>query len=281
MIPNPSQLIISQLFIYPIKSLGGISLQQSQVTSRGLQYDRRFMLVDENNRFVSQREFPLMALLKLTIEGDRLIVYTLTDDQNRFVIPLNVASGDEITVQIWDDTCLALLVDKQADEWFSARLGRRVRLVYMPEKSKRYVDEDYALKNDLTSFSDGFPILIIGQASLDDLNNRLELPVGMDRFRPNLVFSGGTPFMEDGFRHFQCGVVNLFAVKPCARCSMTTNDPLTAVVGQEPLKTLSGFRKGNNKIYFGQNVLVGNEGMLSLGDELKIIDTKLPDVVKS
>lgn len=281
MILHPSQLFISQLLIYPIKSLGGISLQQSQVTSRGLQYDRRFMLVDENNRFVSQREFPLMALLKVTIEDDRLIVYPLTDVQNKCVINLNVTCGDEIKVQIWEDTCEALLVDKQADEWFSDRLGKRVRLVYMPENSKRYVDEDYALKNDLTSFSDGFPILIIGQASMNELNNRLELPVGIDRFRPNLVFTGGTPFMEDEFRHFQCGAVNLFAVKPCARCSMTTNDPLTAVVGQEPLKTLSGFRKGNNKIYFGQNVLVGNEGMLSLGDELKIVDTKLPVVLKS
>ena len=103
----------------------------------------------------------------------------------------------------------------------------------------------------------------------------------MDRFRPNIVINGSAAFEEDGYRHIRCGNINLYAVKPCARCSMTTNNQQTGIAGQEPLKTLSSFRKGNNKIYFGQNLLVGSEGMLHVGDSLNIVDTKLPVVVKS
>ena len=281
MIHSSSKICISQLFIYPIKSLGGIALQQSLVTSRGLQHDRRFMLVDENNRFVSQREFPEMALLKVSIEHNQLLVYTNANPNDNIKLPLQVESGSEISVAIWDYQCKALLVDAKADEWFSSKLGKRLRLVYMPDYSERLVDEDYALHNDLTSFSDGFPILMIGQSSLDDLNSRLEHPVGMDRFRPNIVINGSAAFEEDGYRHIRFGNINLYAVKPCARCSMTTNNQQTGVAGQEPLKTLSSFRKGNNKIYFGQNLLVGSEGMLHVGNELNVLDTKLPVVVKS
>lgn len=281
MIHPSSKITISQLFIYPIKSLGGIELQQSLVTSRGLQYDRRFMLVDENYRFVSQREFPEMALLKVYNKQDELHVYALSNPNDNIKLPLQVESGEEISVTIWDDQCKALLVDSKADEWFSNKLGKSLRLVYMPDKSERLVDEDYALHNDLTSFSDGFPILMIGQSSLDDLNARLEHPVGMDRFRPNIVINGSAAFEEDGYRHIRCGNINLYAVKPCARCAMTTNNQQTGIAGQEPLKTLSSFRKENNKIYFGQNLLVGSEGMLHVGDGLNIVDTKLPVVVKS
>jgi hypothetical protein len=141
----------------------------------------------------------------------------------------------------------------------------------MPDSSRRQVDEKYALQNDITSFSDGYPVLLIGQASLDDLNGRLDQPVPMNRFRPNIVFSGGTPYQEDGMKHFKVDGLDFFGVKPCGRCVMTTINQDTGSVGQEPLKTLSLYRTANNKVNFGQNVLHTGFGRIKVGDEIRII----------
>ena len=144
----------------------------------------------------------------------------------------------------------------------------------MPDASKRKVDTDYALNHELTGFSDAFPVLMIGQASLDDLNSRLESPVPMNRFRPNIVFTGGTAFEEDTMQHFQINGIDLYAVKPCARCVVTTIDQETGDTAKEPLKTLASYRTGNNKVYFGQNILYKQQGTIKVGDELKVVQTK-------
>jgi uncharacterized protein YcbX len=167
------------------------------------------------------------------------------------------------------------------DAWFTKQLGLSCRLVYMPESTHRFVDSRYAHHKEITSFSDGYPLLLIGQASLDDLNSRLPAPLPMNRFRPNIVFTGGTAFLEDSMKQFEINGIRFFGVKPCARCIITTIDQQTAEKAKEPLKTLSSYRMKNNKVYFGQNLLYEGTGVISIGDTITIHEQKaveaLPD----
>jgi len=266
---------LSQLYIYPIKSLGGIALDRANVTRRGLQYDRRYMLVDDNNFFITQRVQPGMALFRTTIEGGKLIVYHKGNIAERFYLPL-VPELSIITamVNIWDDCCEAQYVSVEADKWFSKKLDFSCRLVYMPESTKRKVDSFYAIDNDITSFADDFHVLLIGEASLEDLNSRLEESLPMNRFRPNFVMKGGTPFDEDTIEQFSINGINFYGVKLCSRCVVTTTDQETGITAKEPLKTLATYRGLNNKVLFGQNVLCGGEGMIKIGDEIRVIKTK-------
>lgn len=267
-------LSISQLYVYPIKSLGGIEINEAHLTDRGFEHDRRWMLVDENNRFLTQREFSKMALLRTAIHANELAVYEKGNEAEKISLNLYPTGSNLITVQVWDDVCKAIEVSSEANEWFSNKLNMRCKLVYMPDASVRKVDAEYALNNELTGFSDAFPVLMIGQASLDDLNSRLENPVPMNRFRPNIVFIGGTPFEEDTMKEFEMNGITFYAVKPCARCVVTTTDQETGIIAKEPLKTLSGYRTGNNKVYFGQNILYKNNGTIKVGDELKVVQVK-------
>ena len=268
-----NEFLISELLIYPVKSLGGISVKSAVLTDRGFEYDRRFMLINSHNRFVTQREFPELVFFKTAILGNQL---SITDkrDGSSVAVTLIVVEGEQIGVQIWDDCCQAILLDSTVADWFSARLSQPVRLVYMPDESHRRVDPAYAGSGELTSFSDGYPVLIIGEESLKGLNARLENPIPMDRFRPKIVFSGGYPHVEDTFNAFRAGGVELHAVKPCARCVMTTTDQETGQRTAEPIKTLSNYRSQHNKIYFGQNLLASKTGEVRLGDHLIVLSTK-------
>lgn len=262
-------LQISELFIYPIKSMAGISVNEARVTATGFEHDRRWMLVDENNCFISQREVPQMALIKVEAGDEGLKVSNSGSD---FFIPFY--DGDSrggVTVTIWDDTCNADYVSPEADQWFSNVLGIKCRLVYMPDDSNRLVDQRYAPGNLVTSFSDGYPFLIIGQASLDELNSRLAVPVPMDRFRPNIVFTGGNPFEEDTMASFTVGDINFYGVKLCARCIMTTINQNDASKGKEPLKTLASYRQKNNKILFGQNLVHEGNGIIAVRDVMTVL----------
>ena len=271
--------LISELLIYPIKSLGGIRVESCRVTERGFEHDRRWMLVDDKNRFITQREFSELVFFKTTILGNNILITDKRDDCS-ISVPLVQEGGELIRVDIWDDQCEAICMEQHISDWFSARLSQPVKLVYMPDQSFRRVDPDYAQNGELTSFSDGYPVLIIGEASLHDLNSRLEVPVGMDRFRPNIVFKGEMPFEEDGFLEIISGDVQFKAVKPCARCILTTTDQESGMRSPEPLKTLSVYRKLNNKIYFGQNLLVMKTGRVQVGDSLTILSHQ-PAVFKS
>ncbi len=265
-------LSVSQLFIYPIKSLHGIAIQSTTITDRGLQYDRRFLLIDENNRFLTQREFPKMALLQTAIEEDHLLIFERDSFEEKLILPLRPEpTSENILVKIWDDDCEAQLVSEEVDKWFSEKLNLHCRLVYMPDATKRKVDTKYAFNNYITSFSDGYPVLIIGQSSLDDLNSRLAEPLPMNRFRPNIVFTGAAAYEEDGMEHFQIHGLDFYGVKPSARCVVTTIHQQTAISGKEPLKTLATYRSKNNKVYFGQNVLTKGEGKINVGDKIEII----------
>ncbi len=270
---------ITEIWIYPIKSLAGIRLPKATVQYKGLQYDRRWMLVDSEGRFLTQREHPEMALFHTAIDNGYLTVTKIKPRSTEVPdsIKLNLSSdvsGNSATVQIWDDEVMAVEVDAMYSKWFSDHLGFACKLVFFPEGNKRDVDPDYAKMNEQVSLADGYPFLIIGQASLDELNQKLEESISMRRFRPNFVFTGGTAHEEDQWRDFKIGSVNFKGVKPCARCVLTTVDPDTGEKGAEPLKTLSTYRRENGKVYFGENLLPLTTGEVSEGDWIEIITTK-------
>ena len=265
---------ISQLLIYPIKSLGGFEVNTAKLTDRGLQYDRRWMLVDMNNKFLTQREHPIMCMLQTIIENDELIIYHKNNIEDRLATPLYPTAATTIKVNVWDDECDAQLVSELADQWFTQKLSMDCRLVFMPDTEKRRVEEDYAHDNEITAFSDGYPLMMIGQASLDDLNSRLPEHLPMDRFRPNIVFTGGNPFDEDTMEHILINDINLYGVKLSSRCVLTTINQTNAKKGKEPLKTLAGYRQKNNKIYFGQNLLFKQMGKLAIGDIIEVVKSK-------
>ena len=270
-----TMLSISQLFIYPIKSVGGIAVNSAVVTGRGLQNDRRYMLVDMDGLFLTQRQHPSMALLRTAIEANELIVWHKDHISEKLRMPLvpedSLATA---TVKVWDDYCEAQYVSDEADKWFSDKIESPCRLLYMPESTKRKVDPVYALNNDITSFTDGYPVLLIGQSSLDDLNSRMEEALPMDRFRPGIVMTGGQAFEEDAMEQFSINGINFYGVKLCARCTITTTNQETGVTGKEPLKTLAKYRMANNKVYFGQNVLCGGKGEIKVGDVISLIKVK-------
>ncbi|MCU7550763.1 MOSC domain-containing protein [Chitinophagaceae bacterium LB-8] len=266
-------LQVSEIFIYPIKSLGGISLSSAVVTDRGLQYDRRWMLVDEQGEFMTQRTNAEMALLQVEVVEGGLRVYHKKNNAS-IVISFAPQTGETTLVQVWGDRCRAKVVGHDVDNWFSDMLSAKCRLVYMPETTRRQVDRRYAKNREITSFSDGYPFLVIGQASLDDLNNRLKEKLPMNRFRPNIVFTGGQPFEEDQWSHFVIHDIHFYGVKLCSRCVVTTINQDEGKAGKEPLKTLATYRLSNNNIYFGQNLLHQGEGILQVGDSIDVIERK-------
>lgn len=264
-------LTLSEIWIYPIKSLGGISLQEANITERGLQNDRRWLLVDEAGVFITQRQYSQLALFSVQLEAEHLLV---TNRNTMDTLRFSCAdySEKQVSVQVWDDTILANEVSEVCSHWFTEQLQMPVRLVYMPDSSKRLVDSRYAqTPNDITSFSDGYPFLLIGQSSLDDLNTRLENPVEINRFRPNLVVTGALPYQEEAWYEFEVGAVQFWGVKPCSRCILITVDPHTGEKpSKEPLLTLSKYRKVGNKVLFGQNVIAKTLGLLRVGDALSV-----------
>ncbi len=262
-------LTLSEINIYPIKSLGGISLQSSEVEERGLRYDRRWVLVDETNTFFTQRDFPEMALIKVAIGNDGLKLQHKRKNIKQLTVPFDFDHSEKDNVVIWDDTVIGEFYNNQIDDWFSEILGIKCHLVKMPESTKRIVDETYA-KDKIVSFADGYPFMIIGQASLDDLNSRMEVPLPMNRFRTNFVFTGGKPFEEDHWKKFKIGDVEIEAVKPCARCVITTTNQETAERLHEPLLTLSKFRKFDNNVMFGMNLVCESTGIVNVGDRIEL-----------
>ncbi len=259
---------IQDIFIYPIKSLGGIRLAEAKVEERGFQFDRRWMLVDLKGVFLTQRAHPKMALLQVELGDMGLVVFDKRNQEDQLQISYDLLSDQEIEVEIWDDRVIANFVDQSLDMWFSEKLGFPCHLVRMPESTHRKVSPKYAVNDESVSFSDGMPYLILGQESLNDLNSRLENPVPMDRFRPNIVFKGGQAYAEDSWKKVRIGSVEFQVVKPCARCVLTAIDQETGFQGKEPLRTLAGYRTISNKVYFAQNMVALESGIIRLGDQI-------------
>ena len=173
-------MYLSEINIYPIKSLAGISLQTSKIERRGLEFDRRWLLIDEKNKFLTQREFPKMATVKPAILNDGLQV---SSGENSLLIPFSTGSTKTTRVKIWSNVCLGRLYENSVNEWFSDVLGTNCKLVVMPEETKRKVNYFYRVEaDDHVSFADGYPFLLIGENSLSDLNTRLDENLPMNRF---------------------------------------------------------------------------------------------------
>ncbi len=268
-------MFVSEIIIYPVKSLGGISLESSVIEESGLQFDRRWMLVDEKNQFLTQREFPKMATIEVKLNADFLTVF---NNSKSLKIPFSTDSDKTASAKVWSSRVKSKVYNNEINEWFSNILGGNCRLVVMPEDAKRKVSPYYAVRKfkDTVSFADAYPFLIIGENSLGDLNSRLEKPVPMNRFRPNFVVEGAEAFAEDNWKKIKIGAEIFHVVKPCARCVITTIDQKNGEkAGKEPLATLAKFRNKGGKVLFGQNLIAEKAGsVIKVGDKIEIIETK-------
>ncbi len=263
-------LKIQDIYIYPVKSLGGFRVQKAILENRGFQHDRRWMLVDENDRFLSQRELPQLALFLVSQKDSCFKITFRSNPNSEFDLPFVVDQGENVIVSVWEDSCAAIEYIK-GSQWFSEQLDINCKLVYMPDSSIRFVEKEYAHNNEIVSFSDAYPLLLIGQGSLDDLNKKLKIPIGMERFRPNLVVDTDKAFEEDEWKQIQINSIVVTIARPCARCAVPSINPNTAEKEKEPGATLAQFRKRDSTIYFGQNILPKENGTICCGDVVKVI----------
>lgn len=261
---------VAAITIYPVKSCRGLSFPHTSVVRSGLEHDRSFMVVDGGGRFLSQRSHPRLCLVSAALEGDRLRI--TAPGRPDLEVPLSVDEGRR-QVEVWRDTVVAVSAGPSAARWLSIFLEEDCELVRMPEATVREVDPDAAGPGHRVAFADAYPLLVVSQASLADLNRRLEVPLTMDRFRPNLVVTGCPPFAEDGWRRIRIGDVELVGVKPCARCSTTTVDQTTAERSKEPLATLARYRRQGREVLFGQNMVHLGTGVIRVGDPVEVLET--------
>lgn len=263
--------VVSALNVYPIKSCAGIALDVAQLGPRGIVHDRSFMLVDREGMFITQREQPRMALIRPAISANGELMVQATGMQ-----ALTIASSQReprYPVTVWKYTGDGIDQGDEIAEWFSSFLSSDCRLVLFPNEAIRRSNPKYARREqDQVAFADGYPCLLISEASLADLNARLEQPLPMNRFRPNIVVSGTEPYAEDTWRMIRIGEVTFDIVKPCDRCVITTTNQITTQRGKEPLKTLAKYRQAtDNGVMFGQNLTYARPGTIRLGDHVEII----------
>lgn len=285
---------VSAINIYPIKSLKGISVRSAMVEQRGLSLDRRWMLTTPEGKFITQREFPKMATITVAVRSDGLLASNA--DHGEMMVPLAQDGAARISVTVWQSVCDGLAYNSRVNEWFSDVLGTDCRLVYMPDNSLRSVNKRFNGGEDIVSFADGYPLMILGEASLDDLNEKISenadngigMRLPMNRFRPNLVITGAPPFAEDSWKRIRIGDAVFRSTKPCERCVITTvEQSLGEFDGKEPLATLAKYRMakdvisdtleslgvGPNAVLFGQNLIGETHGTaINLGDPVTVIE---------
>lgn len=257
--------VVKELYIYPIKSLAGISVQTAQAEEMGFENDRRWMLIDEENQLITQREHPKLSQFYPQIKGDEMEI-SHYDSVHKFLIDESL--DEPIFSKVWDDESKVVEVNKATSRWFSKELGFSCKLVKIINKGDRKHNSSRLNQTLDVSLADAYPYLLIGSESLDQLNEKLKEKITMQRFRPNIVISTVVAHEEDFFDTFQIGNLKFKNAKPCGRCVMVNNNPKTASVSKEPLKTLSTYRTSNNNVYFGTNILCLNEGKITVGDTL-------------
>ena len=257
---------LSSIHVYPVKGARGIALDRADVLFGGLRHDRRFMVVTDDGMFITQREHPRLALVTTAIEGDALILGAAGSIVR---LPVAPEGRGRRHVHVWHDAVEAVEVHGDAAGALSEHLGVKCQLVFMPVDVIRPVDPRFSNAGDRVGFADGFPVLLAASASLDELNGRLEVPISMNRFRPNLVVGGGDAFEEDRHDEAWVGDLRFRMPKRCARCPVTTIDQLTAEVSREPLRTLSRYRRIANNVYFAQNLIPDREGAVTVGDAIR------------
>jgi len=267
-------ITLTALNIYPVKGLGGIALQKSLCTTRGLQYDRRFMLVGDGEVFFTQREIPKMATVWVEVDDNTVTLSAPDCDPISFAAepPLRPARQ----VRVWNSVVAAHAVSPEVDRWLCDYLQHSVQLVYMPDGSNRTCDPAYAKSGEIVSFADGYPFLVISEESLADLNARMAANGGaklpMNRFRPNLVVRGAAAYAEDDWQDIRIGKAVFRGVKRCGRCQVTTTDQATGEVrGPEPLATLSTYRNSERGVLFGMNLVPVTLGTVRVGDEVTVM----------
>jgi uncharacterized protein YcbX len=263
---------LASLHIYPIKSCAQVTLDFAVVEKRGLAHDRRWMIVDENARFISGRELPWLTLLQAKPDANGL---TLSAPQ---MAPLHIAfpsaHAPRLEVTVWKNTVAAQLADDPANIWLSRALKRPCRLVFMDNDCVRAVSIEHAHAGDEVSFADAYPLLLISQAALDGLNARLVHPVGMWQFRPNLVVAGCAAHAEDRWSRIRIGEIEFDVAKSCTRCVFTTVDPARGERSPdgEPLRTLIGYRHTSAGVTFGQNLIARGRGVIRAGDTIEVLE---------
>ena len=273
---------LSGLYVYPVKSLGGIAVERWPVAANGLLYDRRWMVVDQGGDQLTQRELPRMSLIRPSLSappaagrGAATGTLTLSAPGSGSVAVAVDRPGEPTTVRVWDDAVLATTGPAEVDAWLSEFLEVDARLVRFREAKE--VD---GRPWQRVAFPDSLPFLLVTQGSLDDLNRRLQErgrpAVAMNRFRPNLVVAGTAPFAEDGWLSVAVGELRLEVVKACGRCVITTVEQETAAVGREPLATLARYRTSGGKVMFGQKLIHEAQGALAVGDAVRLTEA-LPE----
>ncbi len=269
---------LSGLFLYPVKSLGGFAVSSATVDALGLVGDRRFLVIDESGRFLTQRALPRMALIATALTADALTLSTSATGS--ITVPrASDPSAPLRAVNVWkSENLLAEDCGDAAAAFLSHFLGTSCRLVRIGEKFFRPILKPTALAGDIVTFADAYPFLIVSEASLADLNDRLvardEEALPMNRFRPNLVITGAPAFAEDTWPRLRIGEIIFRAGGPCVRCPITTTDQLTAERGKEPLRTLASYRRdaiNSTDVNFGQNLIHETKsGVIRLGDAVEI-----------
>lgn len=261
---------IVELNIYPVKSLGGISLQEARLTSKGLMYDRNWMLLDESGIFMTQRNHPKMALIDTQIKnGDLIFSHKKTNSVAS--IPILNNYGVTLRTKVWSTSCEVQKVDT-IGEWFSNIFGFKCNLVFFPKKNVRTKETEEGVEKRIASLADKSPILIANTASLKELNGRLDAPIPMNRFRANIIGNGKNAYEEDNWKSIKIAGTTFETVEICGRCKLINVNHLTAETSKEPLETLSTYRKMDHEIKFGMrmncNVAEGTEPVIKLGDEI-------------
>jgi hypothetical protein len=271
-------LTLSALHVYPVKGLKGIDLAQARTTPRGLEHDRRWMVVDaSDNEFLTQRDLPRMATIWTEIR-DRALGLAAPDAEPIDVPLAPPPHAPRLRVRVWNSQCDALAVSGEADAWLSDYLSMDCRLVYMPDDSRRHSNPAHGGEGRLVGFADGYAYLLANEASLADLNARLEAKshaaLPMNRFRPNLVVSGAEAFAEDGWKRIRIGDALFAAAKPCGRCEVTTTDQASGeVMGPEPLASLAQYRQSDKfGVMFGMNLVTLEPGTVKVGDVVELLD---------
>ena len=225
------------------------------------------MLLDETGKFMSQRAHPRMALISTCLTDEHL--FAAAPGMPDLRIPLRQENNNLIDVSVWGDENLGDLVGEEADRWFSEFLRFRCRLVRKPDDDPRLVDSRHARSGDQVGFADGFAFLLISEASLEDLNGRLQNPLPMNRFRPNFVVRGCGPYAEDGWGRLRIGDVSFRVAEACPRCAITTTDQETGKRGKEPLRTLATYRKSDGEVFFGRNLIHEALDTVRVGDPIE------------
>lgn len=271
-------LRLSAIYRYPLKSGMGERLASSQLDALGLVGDRRWMLVDaDDGRFLSQRLLPQMALLRAHwVDADCLQLEAPGMPPLRVLAPKAVADDDPILrdTQLWGSHLRVPDAGDAAAAWLGQWLGRRCRLLYQAPERARQINPRYAAPGERTAFTDGYPLLLIGQGSLDELSEQVGRPLEVLRFRPNLVIEGAQPYAEDQWKRIRIGALELRLAKPCSRCIITTIDPRSGErdADRQPLVALRQHRFRDGEVFFGQNLLHPGAGVLEEGAPVEILE---------